>query len=294
MTDIASILFDALSWAMATFLVAAGLTLIFGVLHILNFAHGSFFMVGAYLSYTAVTLLGGDISATAYILLAVAIAIVVAMFGLVVDFAVFRRLRGVDHAYVLIASYALLLVVNGLVKLVWGVDVLSVPPPHSLSDAIDVFGVTMPIYTLFTIVAGLAVFGLLECLMRATPFGRMVQAVGADPWTAGLLGINVVAIYTVAVFMGFGLAGLAGGILAANQSLSPTLGDLFVIQAFAVIIVGGMGSVTGAFLASLLLGLVNALGDVFIPDYPGILSFVALAICLLVKPRGLMVGGKAV
>ena len=288
MLDWPNILFNASSWAAATFLVAAGLTMVFGVLHVLNFAHGAFFMLGAYVSYSVLDRFGEGASVGAYVGATVLAAVLVALAGLVTDLSVFRRMRSVDRAYVLIASYALLLLVNGVVKLVWGVDVLTVQPPESLMDASVVGGVVMPDYTLFTIVAALVVYAALELGLRGTRFGQMLHAVGADPSTARLLGIDVNSVYTVTVMVGFGLAGLAGGMLAANQSLSPALGDMFIIQAFNVIIIGGMGSVTGAFVAALLLGLVNALGDVLIPNYPGVLPFVALAICLLVRPTGLL------
>ncbi len=286
--DWADILFNAASWAAATFLVAAGLTVIFGVLHVLNFAHGALFMIGAYVSYDVITRLGGDVSIGCYLVATLAAAAVVAVLGLVIDFSVFRRMHAVNRAYVLIASYAVLLLLNGAVKLIWGVDVLTVQPPTQMMDATVVGGVVMPNYTLFTIVAALTVYAGLELMLRGTRFGQMLQAVGADPWTARMLGIDVNGVYTLTMVIGFALAGLAGGLLAANQSLSPGLGDMFVIQAFNVIIVGGMGSVTGALLAAMLLGLVNALGDVLIPNYPGALPFVALAVCLLVRPAGLL------
>ena len=289
MFDLSLTVFNGLSWGMATFLVAAGLTLIFGILHILNFAHGAFFMIGAYIAYSLMTAIGGSgVSVPVYILLALASGLVVAGLGVVVDLLIFRRLRGVDDAYVLIATYALLLACVGAVKLIWGLDFRSVMPPPALNSAIIAGDLIMPTYTMFIIAAGVVVFLALEAFMSLTRAGQLIRVVAMDGWMARVLGIDIKRIYLITVVISFGLAGLAGGLLAANQSLSPELGGIFLLQAFGVVIVGGMGSIRGAFLASILLGLIESFGSTLVPDYPGIFYLIALAAILLIRPQGLM------
>lgn len=287
LSDLATTVFSGLVWAMATFLVASGLTLIFGILHILNFAQGGFFMIGAFAASTMVARLGGDVSLTTYVAVSFAAAALVAVLGLAMNFAVFRRLRQTPDAYVLIATYALLLVTIGVAKLIWGLDPLSVAPPRELGGALFFGDVVTPTYSLFIIACGLVVYLALEILIRFTHFGQLVQSVGLDPWTARLLGIDVDLVHTTTLVIGFGLAGLAGGLLAANQSLTTSMGDAYIIQAFGAIIVGGIGSISGAFAASLLLGMVEAFGDAYAPNYPGVAFFIGLGAVLLLRPTGL-------
>ena len=286
--DIATLLVNSLTWAMATFLVAAGLTLVFGTLHLLNFSHGGFFMIGAYAAYSLAEALGAGNSIAFYLFGALVAGVLVALLGLVVDRLVLRRLAGVEDAYVLIATYALLLVCEGATKLVWGLNYHSVMPPAVLDGAWLLGNAVVPRFSLFIIVAGVVVFVALEVFLNRTGPGRLVKAIAVDPWMARLLGINVRWVYTATVAIGFALAGLAGGLLLANQTLSPTLASAFVIQAFGVIIIGGMGSISGAFFGSILLGLIDAAGQWVLPGLPGLPFFVAMTLILLIRPQGLM------
>jgi branched-subunit amino acid ABC-type transport system permease component len=286
--DLLTLFVNSLTWAMATFLVAAGLTLVFGTLHILNFSHGGFFMIGAYAAWSLAQWLGASESTVVYLVGTFAAGLMVALLGLVVDRLVLRRLAGVEDAYILIATYALLLVCEGATKLVWGLKYHSVMPPRAL-DGAWVFGqAVVPRLSLFIIGAGVLSFIALELFMNRTRAGRLVKAIAADPWMARLLGINVRRVYTATVALGFGLAGLAGGTLLANQALSPSLASGFVIYAFGVIIVGGMGSIAGAFVGSILLGLIDAAGQWVLPGLPGLPFFAAMTLILLLRPQGLM------
>lgn len=286
--DVATALVNAMTWAMATFLVAAGLTLIFGILHILNFSHGGFFMIGAYVAFSLLGRLGATPSLGTYLVAGVAGAVVVAALGWAVDTFMLRRLRKVEDAYVLIATYALLLVCEGGTKLIWGLGYQSVMPPAPLDGAWVVGRFAVPTFSLFVIAAGVAVFLGLEWLLARTSVGRLIRAVAMDPWTSRLLGVNVTLVFAMTVVVGFALAGLAGGLLLANQSLSPELASVFIIQAFGVIIVGGMGSVRGAFIGAMLLGLIDSIGAWLLPELPGVLFFVAMAAVLLLRPQGLL------
>lgn len=285
--ELAITLVNALSWAMTTFLVATGLTLVFGILHVLNFAHGGFFMIGAYVAFALMRLIGGEGNLAAYLAAAALAAVAIGALGWVVDRLVLRRLRSVDGAYVLIATYALLLVCEGVTKVIWGLDFRAVPPPAPLDGGLEVGALTVPSYSMFVIAVGVVSYLLLERVLSKTPLGRLVQAVAMDPWAARLLGVDVTRVFAACVVVGFALAGLAGGLLLANQSLSPALAGSFVIQTFGVIIVGGMGSITGALLGALLLGLIDSANTVLLPDWPGVLFFVAMAVVILVRPRGL-------
>lgn len=146
----------------------------------------------------------------------------------------------------------------------------------------------VPRFSLFIIAAGVVVFVALEVFLNRTGPGRLVKAIAVDPWMARLLGVKVRWVYTATVAIGFALAGLAGGLLLANQTLSPTLASAFVIQAFGVIIIGGMGSISGAFFGSILLGLIDAVGQWVLPGLPGLPFFVAMTLILLIRPQGLM------
>jgi branched-chain amino acid transport system permease protein len=214
--------------------------------------------------------------------------LVVALLGLVVDRLVLRRLAGVEDAYVLIATYALLLVCEGATKLVWGLKYVSVMPPKALDGAWMPGNAVLPRLSLFIIVAGVLVFVALEFFLNRTRPGRLVKAIAVDPWMARLLGINVRLVYTATVALGFALAGLAGGLLLANQTLSPNLASGFVIYAFGVIVVGGMGSISGAFFGAILLGLIDAVGQWLLPGLPGLPFFLAMTLILLLRPQGLM------
>lgn len=286
--DIATLLVNSLTWAMATFLVAAGLTLVFGTLHILNFSHGGFFMIGAYAAFSLAQWIGASSSVALYLFGSLVAGVLVAALGLIVDRLVLRRLAGVEDAYILIATYALLLVCEGSTKLVWGLKYHSVMPPAALDGAWMLGTAVVPRLSLFIIACGIVVFVALEVFMNRTKAGRLVKAIAVDPWMASLLGVNVRRVYTATVALGFALAGLAGGLLVSNQALSPSLASAFVIYAFGVIIVGGMGSISGAFFGSILLGLIDAIGQWVLPGLPGLPFFVAMTLILLLRPQGLM------
>ena len=282
-------LLNGLSWAMTVFLTAAGLTLLFGILHILNFAHGGFVMIGSYLAYSLLALVG-TVSLWQFMAVTLASALALGLVGAVVDRLVFRRLRGVNDSYSLIATYALLLLCQGFVKLVWGQDFLSVSPPAELRGAVQLGSVLAPRFVLFIIACGALVFLVLDLLMHRTSLGKTVQSVALDPWMAALLGINVQAVLVGTVVVGVALAGFAGAVLATNISLSPTMGGNLIIQAFGAIIVGGMGNIRGAFMASILLGVMTTVGDQVFPAIPGLFFYVAMILILIVRPQGLLKG----
>lgn len=276
--------FNGLVLGMAVFLVAAGLTLIFGILRVLNFAHGSFFMIGAYIAHAVI---GREASSTLQFLgAALAAALVIGAIGLVVDRVVLRRLEGVPTDYTLIATFALLLLSEGAAKLVFGLDFYTVYPPPALDRIADI-GIPVTYYSFFIIGCGIVVFALLEFGLNYLWYGKMVQAVARDPWMADVIGLPVQRIKFISVGVSFALVGLAGGILVANQALSLSLGHSYLLLAFNSVIVGGLGSVRGAFIAALIFGFFESFNSVLLPSMPGTVSYAVLILVILFKPAGL-------
>jgi branched-subunit amino acid ABC-type transport system permease component len=269
---------------MAVFLVAAGLTLVFGILKVFNFAHGSFFMIGAYIAH-AIT--GQDPSSLPYFLFAAFVAaLAVGAMGIATDTLVLRRLSGVANDYTLIATFAILLLCDGATKMVFGQDIYAVYPPAVLDQTMDV-GILLTYYSVFIVACGIIVFVLLELGLNRLWFGKLVQTVARDPWMAGVIGLRVQRLKLVSVGVSFALAGLAGGLLVANQSLSLSLGHSYLLLAFNSVIVGGLGSIRGAFVAALIFGLFESFNSLLLPSMPGTVSYMVLIAVILLKPEGL-------
>lgn len=278
-------LINGLSMAMAVFLVASGLTLIYGILKIVNFAHGSFFMIGAYVAFS---LTGSDPSIPVLLASAVAAGAVVAVLGFGSDLLVFRRLRAAEPVYSLIASFGVLLVCNGAVKLIWGLNIHSVNPPESIGGTVALGPLFVPQLALFTIAAGVVVYLALEFVIHRMWIGKIVSVVAYDRTMSSHLGLKVPLIFTAAIMVAFFLAGAAGGLLLPNQALSPALFDAYLMYAFIVVIIGGLGNIRGAFLASIILGIVDSLNVILLVDYAGFAVQVAMIVCLVWRPRGIL------
>ncbi|MCO5074276.1 MAG: branched-chain amino acid ABC transporter permease [Chelatococcus sp.] len=270
---------------MAFFLVAAGLTWVFGILKILNLAHGAFFMLGAYIAYT----IGGASPSSLWTFIGVALlaAIAIGIMGLVTDKFVLGRLRNVDYHYVLIATFGLMLFCEGVAKAIWGSDYYSVMPPPEVDTAVKIGSSYISLYTILVIVIGLAAFAVLELIMNRMWAGKIMRAVANDPWMAGTIGINVPMVLMLSVVASFALAGFAGGILVPNQTLSVHVGSSFILYAFLAVVIGGLGSIRGTFVACILLGLVESANATFLPEYGGIAVYVLLAVFLIARPQGL-------
>lgn len=276
---------NGLSVGAAMFLVAAGLTFVFGILRVLNFAHGHFFMIGAYVAFSIIG--QSPNSMWTYILASLVAGGVVGVLGVVTDFLVLRRLRHVDHSYMMIGTFALLMICGGATKLIWGAESYAVSPPKLLGSAMFVQGMFIHSFSLFVIGVGVGIFILLEIAIHRLWLGKILQSLAHDPWMSGLLGINVTVLYTGAVVAAFFLAGIAGGLLLPNQGLSPTLAFSYLLHAFVAVIIGGLGNIRGAFIASMLMGLVESVSLVLMPNAPGLAIFVLMAAFILWRPQGL-------
>lgn len=277
-------IFNGLVLGFSIFLVSSGLTLAFGVMKIFNFAHGAFFMIGAYTAYA----LSGQESSSLFVFLGAAFvaAIVVGGIGVIADLAIFRRLSGVPAEYTLMAAFGILLLCNGFTKIAFGQSVHTVYPPSALSGFLDV-GAPISVYGLFVIGAGIAVLLMLEIGLNRLWFGKLVLAVARDPWMANVSGLRVQRLKLISVAIAFALAGLAGGLLVANQALSLDLGHSYLLFAFCAVIVGGLGSIRGCFIASIIFGLAESLNSAILPALPGIATYSLLILLVLVRPQGI-------
>ncbi len=274
-------LLNGLSWGMLLFLISVGLTTVFGVLGVLNFAHGSFFMLGAYLCMQAMRWFPS-------FWLGVAVApLAVALLGAGVERWLLRRVYVRDVSFQLLLTFAVLLVLDDGVRLVWGPGYHVVDPPPVLSGVVPVLGRSYPVYRLFLVAAGPAVGLALWAFFRLTRWGKVIRAAAMDREMAEGVGIRVPALFTAVFAFGTWLAALGGALAAPHQSVGPAMGERIIIESFIVVVVGGLGSFPGAFVGALLLGLFESFGTVFAGRAQMALPYLVLALVLLVRPRGL-------
>lgn len=278
------ILTNGIAIGFAFFLTAAGLTILFGILRVLNFAHGSFVMLGAYLASTALSRMP-SFGLLTFLLVALGAGLVVGAIGLVVNKFIFSRLKGIDEAAALIATFALMLVTDGIVKLIWGAQYVSVKVPQGLGGAFMAGPLIIPSFSVLIIVVGAVTFVALDLFLNRTWTGKSLQSVAEDRWIMSILGHSPRRLEIIAVFLAFFLAGFAGSVLAPNQILTPSFGHALIIQAFAVVVVGGLGSVRGALLAALLLGIAESWGALYMP---GISLYIGIILILILRPQGLI------
>jgi Branched-chain amino acid ABC-type transport system, permease components len=252
---------NGLQFGLILFLIAAGLTLVFGVMDFINLAHGVQYMVGAYLvaAFSAWT---GNFAWALLLALPTALA-----FGLLLEVLVFRHLYDRDHLDQVLATFGVIVFLNQAVKFVWGAAPLNVPVPEILSGSVEIAdGLLYPVYRIAIIVAGLAVAALLYVLVSHTRVGMLVRAGATNPQMVSALGVNIRRLFMVVFGFGAMLAGFAGAMVAPILSVEPGMGDNILILAFVVIVIGGIGSIRGAFLAAILIGLVDTVGRSFAPN----------------------------
>lgn len=267
------------------FLVAAGLSLIFGVSRIINFAHGAIYMLGAYFAYTVVGATTRDVPT---FIAAVAFATAASMtFGIVFEMLFLRRIYRSDQAFQLLVTFALVLILGDAVRLVWGRDDYSVAAPAAISGTVRIAGVALPVYRLYLIAIGAAVCAALWWVLYRSRLGVLVRAATVDREMLKALGVRTDRIFTLVFGLGAGLAGLAGGLAAPIMSIGPGLHSQVLIDAFAVVVIGGMGSLPGALAGALLLGQANAFGVLAFPALAIVLPFVVMTLVLILRPWGL-------
>jgi len=271
--------------AMFLFLIASGLSLVFGVMRVINFAHGSFYMIGAYLAWQAVQWLHP--SGATFWIAALAAALGVAVLGAVTERLFFRSLYGREELYQLLFTYALVLILADAAKFLWGTDQLTVSAPPVLAGSVSILGTTQPLYTLFIIAIGPAIAFALWLALNRTGAGRMVRAAQMDREMLDALGANVSFIYTGMFALSAFLAGLSGALVTPIQSIVPGMDVLIIVQAFIVVVIGGMGSLWGTFWGSVIYGQVLSFGILIFPGFSLFSVFALMAVILIVRPWGL-------
>ncbi|HTU53735.1 MAG TPA: branched-chain amino acid ABC transporter permease [Acetobacteraceae bacterium] len=276
---------SGLTTAMFLFLIASGLSLVFGVMRVLNFAHGSFYMIGAYLAWQAVHWLSPLVGA--FWVAALAAALGVALLGGIVERLLLRHLYGRDELYQLLLTYALVLILADAAKFTWGTGQLSVSPPALLAGSVKLFGTTLPHYNLFIIVLGplIAIGGWLA--LYRTGLGRMMRAAAYDREMLDALGADVGGLYTTMFVASAFLAGLAGALVSPLESVVPGMDVQIIVQAFIVVVIGGLGSFWGTFWGSLIYGEVLAFGILIVPGFSLFSVFALMAVILILRPWGL-------
>jgi len=290
---------NGLQLGVLLFLIAAGLTLVFGVMNFINLAHGVQYMLGAYLAVMFYSMTGSTLAALVLALIA-ALA-----FGLFLEFVIFRHLYERDHLDQVIATFGIILFLNQAVKFVWGAAPLSLPIPEMFSGAVVLMpGLLYPVWRLVIIAAGLIVALMLYALVSWTRLGMLVRAGANNATMVSALGVDIRRLFMIVFGFGTMLAGFAGIMIAPILSVEPGMGDTILILAFVVIVIGGIGSIRGAFVAALLVGLADTLGRSFSVDIlrlvmgpspartvgPAIASmliYLVMAVVLYLRPTGL-------
>jgi branched-chain amino acid transport system permease protein len=278
---------NGLASASELFLVASGLSIIFGVTRIVNFAHGSFYMLGAYIAYTLAARLMEVMPGGFWLALLLA-ALAVAVIGALVEMTILRRIYRAPELFQLLATFGVVLIVQDLVLILWGPQDRLGPRAPGLEGAIDILGSPFPAYDLLLIALGPAVLLALTVLFRRTRWGTLVRAATQDREMVEALGIRQDRLFTAVFILGAFLAGLGGAVQLPRASVHHAMDLEIIVETFVVVVVGGLGSVPGAYLAAVLLGVLNAFGIVVFPQISLVLAFLVMAVVLIVRPWGLL------
>jgi branched-chain amino acid transport system permease protein len=280
---------SGLASASSLFVIASGLTLVFGVTRIVNFAHGSFYMLGAYVAVTIVPwLLEFDRSPWLFFAGVLISAVVVGLLGVAMEVLLLRRIYKVPELFQLLATFGVVLMVQDAVLKIWGPVDIPGPRAPGLRHGVEIMGQRFPAYELFLIFVGPVVLGLLWLLMHRTRFGVLIRAATRDREMVGALGVNQALLFTGTLFAGAFLAGLGGALQIPRVSASGQMDIAIITDVFVVTVIGGMGSIPGAFLAALLIGQLQAFGVLIFPKITLVLVFLLMAAVLVVKPWGLL------
>jgi branched-chain amino acid transport system permease protein len=275
-------LLNAVQYGLLLFLLSSGLTLIFGIMGVINLAHGSFYMVGAYLAYWLAKLTGS-------LWLAIPIGIAIAFgIGLLLETTIISRLYRRDHLYQVLLTFGLILVFEELRSIFFGDEVHGVAVPALLDFSIPLTEtLSYPVYRLFVTAVCLAIAGLLYLVIHRTRIGMMIRAGNSNREMAASLGVNIPLLFAFVFASGMALAAFAGTIAAPISSVFPGMGNQILIICFVVVVIGGIGSVNGAMIASLAIGLADTLGKVVAAEYSAVVVYLVMAAILLWRPQGI-------
>lgn len=282
LTSFAVQLLNGVQYGLLLFLIASGLTLVFGIMGIINLAHGAMYMIGAYLAFDLTLRLGNFWLA---IITAIPIAIVL---GLIIERLFLDTLYKRDHLYQVLLTFGLILILNEAQRLIWGGNVHSVAIPSPFTGHIQLTdNLRYPVYRLFVAGVCLVMAMAIYWVIKHTRLGIIIRAGAANREMVESLGINVRTLFTIIFGAGVALAALAGMLAAPINSIAPGMGDNILIICFVVVVIGGIGSIKGAFWGSLLIGIADTFGPVLIPELSSVIVYLIMATVLLIKPRGL-------
>ncbi len=279
-------LLTGLAGASSLFLIASGLTVIFGVTRIVNFAHGSLYMLGAFIAWSILSRLPSGVEWFAAGILATASC--TALIGLLLEWTVLRRLYRAPELLQLLATFGVVLVVQDMTLWLWGPVELALPRPRWLRGAVEIAGSRIPIYDLILLAIGPVMLGALWLLLHRTRWGILVRAATLDREMLGALGVNQRMLFSSVFALGAALAGLGGALSLPNGSANLSIDLSVITDAFVVVVVGGLGSIPGAFLASMLIGVLQAFGVMLLPRSTLVLMFLIMAAVLVIRPHGLL------
>ena len=275
-------LVNAIQYGLLLFLLASGLTLIFGIMGVINLAHGSFYMIGAYLAYGLAELTGNF-----WLAIPLGLAIALAL-GVVLEATLFRRLYKRDHLYQVLLTFGLILIFEELRSILFGDDVHGVAVPALLDYSLRLTDtLSYPVYRLFITLVGLLLAAAMVLIIHKTRLGMMIRAGSSNREMAASLGVNIRLLFALVFAFGTALAAFAGMIAAPISSVFPGMGNQILILCFVVVVIGGIGSINGAMIASLAIGFADTFGKVIAPEYSAIAVYLLMAVILLWRPQGL-------
>ena len=275
-------LLNSLQYGFLLFLVASGLTLIFGIMGIINLAHGAFYMIGAYLVFWLMGYTGN-------LFLAIALGLLImVILGYAIERLAISFLYKRDHLYQVLLTYGLILILNEMQKILWGTNFHSVPVPELLSGSIPLTETQVyPVYRLFISLVCMALAAGLYLVIGKTRLGMMIRAGAVNREMVQALGINVGRLFAIVFSLGVVLAAFAGMIAAPVSSVYPGMGDQILILSFVVVVIGGIGSVKGALIGAMIIGLADTFGKVLLPDIASVAVYATMAVILIWRPQGL-------
>jgi branched-chain amino acid transport system permease protein len=272
-------LFNGLVYGALLIVMCSGLALIYGLRRVVNFAHGSLYMLGAYIGYSIA-------GYSNFWVALVAAPAIMAILGVLLDRYGFRLLQDRDPLSVVLVTFGLLLIIEDFVLTVWGKSNFSMSAPEALSTTVDLLGTPVPAYRIAVIGVGAFVALGLSLWLRYSKIGLFVRASSTDPTTTAMQGVNTDVLSAGVVGLGTALAGLAGVVAAPFLSLSPSMSSDVIIDSFVVVVIGGLGSLAGAFVAAMVLGMIQAIGAVYLPDAAALMPFALMVAILIWKPAG--------
>jgi branched-subunit amino acid ABC-type transport system permease component len=275
---------SGLSMAMLIFLVASGLTLIFGIVNVFNFAHGSFYLLGTYFAYQIIQMFNN------FWVGLVAGVVGAGVIGMIMEFFFLRRIygRAEEGPFQILMTYSFILILDDAVKFVWGPEYKTIPKPDSLLGSINLGSVVLPVYNIFIIIVGFVIVLFAWYFLTKTETGKKVQASSLDREMLGLLGTNVPMIMTAVFGVATAMGGLAGVMAAPLRTVTPGAGVEVIIDSLIVVVIGGFGNFWGALLGALIIGEVISFGILWMPELATVLTFVVMIVVLIVKPEGLL------